>query len=142
MKEYRLKINGHDYEVGVGATTGNITEVTVNGVVYSVETEGAAVRKVNRAKVAAPAVRPAAPQTSPKPSRIAPGTAITSPLPGVMLSIDVIVGEKVKAGQKVAVLEAMKMENDILADKDGTVKAIYVAKGESMLEGAAIMTIE
>lgn len=142
MKEYRFRINGHDYEVGVGASSGNMTEVIVNGVRYEVENERQAAEKPAAAK---PAVSMAAAAPVPRPSSspvtAGKGRPVTSPLPGVMLEIGVTVGEKVKAGQKVAVLEAMKMENDIQAENDGTVTAIFVAKGESVLEGATIMTI-
>lgn len=69
------------------------------------------------------------------------GNSITAPLPGVILSIKVNVGDMVKAGQTVAVLEAMKMENDILTEHDGTVRSINVEKGDSVLEGTIIITI-
>ena len=66
---------------------------------------------------------------------------MTSPLPGVIIAVKVNVGDAVKAGQEVAVLEAMKMENSIEATHDGTVTAIHVAKGDSVLEGAPVVTI-
>ena len=66
---------------------------------------------------------------------------MTSPLPGVIITLKVNVGDTVKPGQVVAVLEAMKMENDIEAEFGGTVTAVNVAKGDSVLEGAAIVTI-
>lgn len=69
------------------------------------------------------------------------GNSITAPLPGVILSIKVSVGDTVKAGQTVAVLEAMKMENDILTERDGTVRSVNVEKGDSVLEGTIIITI-
>ena len=69
------------------------------------------------------------------------GKPVTSPLPGVIIGVKVNVGDAVKAGQTVAVLEAMKMENDIQAECDGTVTAVKVAKGDSVLEGAVIVTI-
>jgi biotin carboxyl carrier protein len=99
------------------------------------------------APVAAPAAAPAA-AAAPAPAPAAPaaapagaGTDINSPLPGVIIEVSVKEGQAIKAGQKVAVLEAMKMENDILAEKDGTVTAIHVHKGDSVLEGAKIVTI-
>lgn len=67
---------------------------------------------------------------------------ITSPLPGTVISIDVARGDKVSKGQKVAVIEAMKMENDILATKDGVIGKICAAKGDTLLEGATIMEFE
>ncbi|MBR5072491.1 MAG: biotin/lipoyl-binding protein, partial [Bacteroidales bacterium] len=84
-----------------------------------------------------PAPAAAAPAAAPA----GPGTDINSPLPGVIIEVSVKEGQAVKAGQKVAVLEAMKMENDIQAEKDGTVTAIHVRKGDSVLEGAKIVTI-
>lgn len=69
------------------------------------------------------------------------GKNVTAPLPGVIIAIKVKAGDTVKAGQTVAVLEAMKMENDILAEHDGTVRSIEVEKGDTVLEGALIITI-
>ncbi|MBO6160645.1 MAG: acetyl-CoA carboxylase biotin carboxyl carrier protein subunit, partial [Bacteroidales bacterium] len=69
------------------------------------------------------------------------GKSVTSPLPGVIIEISVKEGQAVKAGQKVAVLEAMKMENEIAAPADGVVTSIRVAKGDSLQEGDEIMKI-
>ncbi|MBO8480573.1 MAG: biotin/lipoyl-binding protein, partial [Bacteroidetes bacterium] len=69
------------------------------------------------------------------------GKDVVSPLPGVVISVDVKVGDAVKRGQKVAVIEAMKMENEILSENDGTVTAVHVSKGDSVLEDAKIVTI-
>ena len=80
----------------------------------------------------------------PAPKAAAPagaGKPVTSPLPGVIIEVSVKEGQTVKAGQKVAVLEAMKMENEIQAPADGTVTAILVNKGDSVLEGAEIVKI-
>ena len=70
------------------------------------------------------------------------GTSIKSPLPGVILTIDCNVGDKVKKGQKLLVLEAMKMENTIPSDIDGEVVEIKVNKGDSVLEGADLVIIK
>ena len=149
MKTYRFKINGNDYEVAINSVEGKNASVTVNGTAYQVELEEAPAAPV-QAPVAAPAA--SAPAQSPAPAQAsapaapaAPaagsGKAVTSPLPGVIIAVKVNVGDKVKAGQEVAVLEAMKMENSIEATQDGTVTAINVAKGDSVLEGAPIVTI-
>ena len=69
-------------------------------------------------------------------------SGVKSPLPGVILDIKVNVGDEVKKGQTVIILEAMKMENSINADKDGKVTAINVSKGESVLEGTDLVIIE
>lgn len=71
----------------------------------------------------------------------ASGKVVVAPLPGVIIGLKVSVGDVVKAGQVVAVLEAMKMENDIQAEFDGTVTAVNVAQGDSVLEGAVIVMI-
>ena len=68
--------------------------------------------------------------------------AITTPLPGVITSVKVKEGEMIKAGQVVAVLEAMKMENDLQSERDGKVKEVKIEKGDSVLEGAVIITLE
>ena len=143
MKEYKFKINGNQYEVAINAIEGNIADVTVNGTPYKVEMENAPAAAPVAAPVAAPAAAAAAPAPAAAPASApaAPGTDINSPLPGVIIEVSVKEGQAVKAGQKVAVLEAMKMENDIQAEKDGTVTAIHVHKGDSVLEGAKIVTI-
>lgn len=71
----------------------------------------------------------------------AAGTTITSPLPGDVIEVSVKEGQAVKKGQKVAVIEAMKMENDILAECDGTVTDVFVTKGDHVDDGAKIVTI-
>lgn len=138
MKKYNFKINGKEYEVTIGEAEGKNLTVNVNGADYQVELENApAAAPVQAAPVAQAA--PAAPAAAPKPAGA--GTTVKSPLPGIIISIDVKEGQAVKRGQKVAVIEAMKMENDILAEQDGTVTAIHANKGDSVLEGADIVTI-
>lgn len=143
MKEYRFKINGKDYNVAVNGIEGKNASVTVNGVNYNVELESpvaaAPAVQVQPAATTAPAPAPVATTAAPAPSGA--GKAIVSPLPGVIISVDVKEGQAVKRGQKVAVIEAMKMENEILSDCDGTVSAIHVNKGDSVLEDAKIVTI-
>ena len=157
MKEYKYKINGNEYSVAIIDLEGNTAAVEVNGVSYKVDilTEGftaAPARPV--AKPAAPAApapaaaKPAAPQPiapaaapAADPAPAGKGTAVQSPLPGVILDIKVAVGDTVKAGQTVAILEAMKMENSINAECDGVITAIKVAKGDNILEGSDIVII-
>lgn len=143
MKTYSFKINGNKYDVAVNSVSGNIADVTVNGTSYQVEMENVPAAPVQAAPAAAPAAAPVAAPAAPKPAAAPAGAgkAVKSPLPGVIISINVNVGDAVKAGQVVAVLEAMKMENEIQAEFDGTVTAIHAAKGDSVLEGAAIVTL-
>lgn len=141
MANYKFKINGKDFDVNVDGVKGNVAEVSVNGVNYSVELEN----QPAVAPVAAP-VRSAAPSPKipnvPVATHKAGGHEITSPLPGVVLHVEVGAGQSVKRGDRIAVIEAMKMENDVLAPVDGTITAVFVSKGDSVLEGAAIATIE
>lgn len=148
MKEYKFKINGKDFHVAVNGISGTKADVTVNGVNYDVELENAVApvqqaSPAQTAPVAPVAAAPKAPAAAPA-AASAPATGgkvITSPLPGVIISVDVKEGSVVKRGQKVAVIEAMKMENDILADADGTVTAVHVSKGDTVAEDAKIVTI-
>lgn len=144
MKTYKFKINGNEYNVAINSVEGKNASVTVNGTAYQVELEEAPATAPVQAPVAAPvaaAAPAAAPAPAPAPAAAGAGKAVTSPLPGVIIAVKVNVGDTVKAGQEVAVLEAMKMENSIEATHDGTVTAINVAKGDSVLEGAPIVTI-
>lgn len=143
MKTYKFKINGNEYNVEINSVEGSNASVTVNGTAYQVELENAPAAPVQAAPApvsSAPAPVQSAP-AAPKPAASGAGKALTSPLPGVIIAVKVNVGDAVKAGQEVAVLEAMKMENSIEATHDGTVTAIHVAKGDSVLEGAAVVTI-
>lgn len=145
MKQYRFKINGNQYNVDINSVEGNIASVSVNGTSYQVELEDAPAAPVQavpvQTSVITPAAAPAQAAPAPKPAASGAGKPVTSPLPGVIIAVKVNVGDSVKAGQEVAVLEAMKMENSIEAVQDGTVTAIHVVKGDSILEGAAIVTI-
>ena len=141
MKTYKFKINGNEYNVEIGSVDGNLADVTVNGVAYKVEMENAPAAPATPVRNEAPAAAPAAAPAKPAPAPASAGKAITSPLPGVIIEVSVKEGQAVKAGQKVAVIEAMKMENEIQATSDGTVTAVLVNKGDSVLEGAEIVKI-
>ena len=142
MKEYKFKINGNDYTVAINSIEGNIADVTVNGAAYKVEMENApAVAAVPAPVSAAPASPAAVPAAAPAPAPAGAAKVIEAPLPGVIIEVSVKEGQAVKAGQKVAVLEAMKMENEIQAECDGTVTAIHVAKGDQVVEGSKLISI-
>ena len=138
MKEYKFKINGKEYNVTIGEADGKNLSVNVNGADYQVELENAPAAAPAAAPVAAPKAEAAAPAA---PKAAGAGVTVKSPLPGIIISVDVKEGQAVKRGQKVAVIEAMKMENDILAEADGTITAVHTRKGDSVLEGADIVTI-
>ena len=127
MKEYKLKINSNDYHVVVSGLSNGRADVMVNGQSYSVEIADAQAASDAGKPASAPAVTATAPAPAAKP---AAGGAVKSPLPGV------------GTGQRLMILEAMKMENNIDSDREGTVKEIKVATGDSVLEGDVLLTIE
>ena len=144
MKEYKYKINGNEYNVAVEELEGNKANVTVNGKSYQVELDRPAKPAVSKPvarPAAAPAAAPVAAAPAPKAAPTAGGAGIKAPLPGVILDIKVKVGDAIAKGQTVAILEAMKMENNINADREGTVVSINVEKGQSIAEGTDIITL-
>lgn len=147
MKQYTYIINGKEYKVAVNSVEGDTALVTVNGKEYSVK--NATPDAPAFQAPATPAVQTAAPQTA-APAAQAPaapakpageGKTVNSPLPGVIISVNVKEGDTVKAGDTLAVLEAMKMENSIEAEFPGTVTKVHVKQGDSVLEGVAIVSI-
>jgi biotin carboxyl carrier protein len=137
MQKLNFNINGKHYEATVAEIEHNVAEVELNGKKYTVEVERS---ESVVTPVAAPKPVAAAPVAAPK--KVAAGAnSITAPLPGSVVSINVKVGDAVKAGQQVAVIEAMKMENEILAPADGTVKAIHASAGQAVQQGDAILDL-
>ena len=144
MKEYKLKINGNDYAVTVKDVDDAVAEVEVNGTPFKVEFEKPITKKpVIVSKPASPKATPAGVTEVKvsKPAASDSGATVTSPLPGIILEICCKEGDTVKKGQKLLVLEAMKMENIIEATADGQVTSIKVNKGDSVLEGAPLVII-
>jgi len=141
MKTQRYRINGNEYDVAVNSISGNKAEVTVNGVTYQVDmedTEHIIISEPAEESHPAPSHVERAPVVEPV---IQGGKPIKSPLPGVILEVKVKVGDHVKTGQVIAVLEAMKMENEIQSESDGVVTSINVSAGEAVPEGCPIVTI-
>jgi biotin carboxyl carrier protein len=144
MKEYKYKINGNTYKVSVGDIDNNVAQVEVNGIPYKVELDSSKkpVTVVNAPRPSAAPRTETGGKVISKPVVSGSGYSVKAPLPGTILSIAVKVGDSVKAADTVAVLEAMKMENAIHAGRDGKVTGISVNPGDSVLEGAVILTIE
>ena len=115
MKKYRVNVNGTAYEVEIEEMTG--------------------------APAAAPVAAPAA-AAAPTPAAGGAGESINAPMPGNILAVNVAAGDTVKQGQVLMVLEAMKMENEIMAPRDGKVTAVAVAKGAAVESGALLCTIQ
>lgn len=144
MKEYKLKINGKPFEVCIDSVEESRASVRVNGCEYEVELEKPAEKQVIPAAEAATSRQSTAGAAAAGAAKTPQGgTArkITAPLPGVIIEISVKEGDSVTAGQKVAILEAMKMENEIQAETSGVVTKIHVSTGDSVLEGAEIVSI-
>ena len=149
MKNYNLKINDNEYKVQLDKLDhlSKQARVIVNGTEYIVEVEGVKPQPTKKPQVAAATYSAAPAAAAPAPAAVAPkaavagGAKITSPLPGTVLAINVAVGDSVSAGQTVAVLEAMKMENNIAADKAGVVKEICVNKGAIVQEGEPLIIL-
>ncbi|MBR5105968.1 MAG: biotin/lipoyl-binding protein [Alistipes sp.] len=152
MKKYSLKINGNPYEVKIEDINESSTmaRVTVNGTKYDVEIEGGKASVVKKpAVVAAPeatglSVTPKTPiATKPAaPAAAASGLKVTCPLPGTIIALNVKEGDTVSAGQTLLVLEAMKMENNIDAERGGVVKQVLVQAGATVMEGDVLLVIE
>ena len=107
--------------------------VNVNGTVYEVELE-----EMTGAPAAAPVAAPA-PAAAAAPA--AGGEKVTSPMPGTILSVNVAAGDAVTRGQVLMILEAMKMENEIMCPCDGTVASVSVTKGAAVESGTLLCTI-
>ncbi len=140
MKEYKYTIDGKEYKVAIGDIVENVADVTVNGESFKVEMEPEKEpekKKVVLGQPAATEESEATPATN-----VNTANAVKAPLPGVITSIEVEVGQEVKAGDTVVVLEAMKMANNIEAEKDGKITAICVKTGENVLEDAPLVVIE
>ncbi len=146
MKQFIYRINGQEYIVAVNIKDESNAEVAVNGTNYNVELVNDQEEVTLVARPAA-AKSAAAPASAPKAAAPAKGgaagsKAIKSPLPGIVVAINVAVGDTVKKGQTVAILEAMKMENNIQAPADGVVASIDLNVGDSVLEGVSILSLQ
>ena len=142
MKSFKYTINGNIYKVHISSVIEDIAEVEVNGTPYKVKMEKPAKKQVVTIKrpAQAPTTASGAPVVS-RPAAAATAGAVKSPLPGVILEVKCKVGDTVKKGQTLFILEAMKMENNINADRDGSIIEIKVNKGDSVLENAELVVI-
>lgn len=145
MKKFKFKIHGAEYNTEIISIEDNKAEISINGTIYEVEVD----KELQVSKTPKLMRSVAVPSTDIHPSQTktaspaAPKGAgnIKSPLPGVILDIHVRENDQVKIGQKLITLEAMKMENNINADRDGKISLIKVAKGDSVMEGDVLIVI-
>ena len=142
-KEYKYTINGNQYEVAIGDIAENEVVVTVNGEEYKVEWEPEPEEEKKKPVLGKPKAESSdSGDTAADTANVNTNNAVKAPLPGVITSIEVSVGDEVKAGDTLLVLEAMKMANNIEAEKDGKVTAICVKPGQSVMEDDALVVIE
>ncbi len=147
MKEFTFKINGAEYKCAVEEIEAGLTNVTVNGKTYQVETEKPvapapkpAAPKAAPVAAPAPAATPAAP-AAPAAPVAAEGEKVKSPLPGSVIKVVVTEGQAVKKGDTLLVLESMKMENPIMAEKDATIKQILVSAGQNVMQDDVLFVL-
>jgi len=146
MKKFKYKINGNEYEVNINDVDENIVDVEVNGTHYKVEVD----KEIKPTKTPKLVRKTSIPTTdTPKASQekavpvqtLGEGFKVLAPLPGVVLELSVKVGDEVKEGQRLMVLEAMKMENNVDSDREGKVVSLSVGKGDSVMQGDLLITI-
>jgi len=135
MKEFKFTIDGKQYNAAVNELEDNFAEVTLNGKTYKVELEK------EEASAAAAVRRPAAAAAS---AAAAPAGLMTvkSPLPGSIVKVLVKAGQAVKKGDVLLTMESMKMENNVTAEADGTVKAVYVEPGKTVMQDDKLLDLE
>lgn len=143
MKKFKFTIHGNDYEVDILGFEENIAKVEVNGTQYDVE-----VHRDMKVTKTPTLVRAEVPKPLPKEKRIqkvpshTTNVAIKAPLPGTIVQVLVKVGDTVTIGQKILTMEAMKMENNVLSEKDGTIRAINVKSGDTVLQNDILAEID
>ncbi len=146
MSKYKFSINGNSYSAEVKSVDDNVAEIEINGTSYHVELDKSIAgtktpKLVRSAAVPSTDSHPSTAKTA-SPSGAKGGGTIKSPLPGVVLKVLVQPGDMVKIGQRLLILEAMKMENNIDADKEGKVVSIAKNTGDSVMEGDVLVVIE
>lgn len=138
MKKFKFTIRGNEYEVHIKSFDDNIAEIDVNGSIYQVELA----EEVKTTKTPKLVRSKPVPTKETKPKPAAGLSKVDAPLPGTIFKVLVKEGDAVKKGQAILILEAMKMENNILAEKDGVINKIHIAEGDSVLQGDILVEIE
>ena len=143
-KNYKINIAGKTYDVEVGDISKSPVQVSVDGTVYQVEIPGSTGDRASGLQATfapKPVVAAAAAVSRPSiPDSLDDGV-VRSPMPGRILSVNISVGDTVKKGQPIFILESMKMENTIASSIDGTVKSVHVAASDSVQHGQTLAEI-
>jgi glutaconyl-CoA/methylmalonyl-CoA decarboxylase subunit gamma len=140
MKKFKFLINGNNYEVSVMKFDKNLAEIEVNGTPYQVEVQGEV--KASKTPTLVRAAATPSRQESKIKKVIGSGGALKSPLPGSIIKVLVNVGDTVAKGDKLIIMEAMKMENNVLAEKDGTITSIKVKAGDTVLQNDTLLEMQ
>lgn len=146
MKKFKFNLNDKQYEASVISFEDNNIKIDVNGTVYDVKVD----KKIEQSKTPTLVRTKSEPSTeshkatvkTSSPSEKKGAGVIKAPLPGIIIKILVNVGDYVKPGMKLLTWEAMKMENNLTADREGTIKNIKVKEGDTILEGDTLIEIE
>ncbi len=139
MKHFKFKINGNEYTVDVNGIEEDIASIEVNGTKYEVEID----RKVKKSKTPT-IVRPVSSEPpKPKIEKREGGSAhpVLSPLPGTIIAVKVKAGDIIEKGSLLMTMEAMKMENQVLADRAGVIENLLVGPGDAVLQGDVLLEI-
>ena len=139
MKQFKYTINNNTYDVTVNSIEDAVADIEVNGTSYKVLMDKPAAKPVAAGAAVKAYTRPVAPVVPATDTSIG---VVKAPLPGIILSIDCKVGDTVEKGQGILVLEAMKMENTITAERDGVITEIKVEAGNAVLEGTDLVYIK
>lgn len=137
MKKFNFKIRGNKYDVHLKDMEDNIATIDVNGTTYEVEIEQSTQVKKTPKLIRKPVQRKAGEGFISK--NDAKAYKVKAPLPGNIFKINVSEGDVVKKGDVVLIMEAMKMENNVLAEKDGTVSKVNIAVGDAVLQDAVLI---
>lgn len=141
MKKYKFKINGQTYEVEIGEFDGNNATVSVNGTPYNVEIFGEDKKTKTPVLARKPIVNQPGEGDIKKNADTGKVYKVISPLPGTIKKLNISIGATVKAGDCLLVMEAMKMDNNIITEKGGVITAIKVKEGDSILQGDTLVEI-
>ena len=143
MKKFKFTINGNNYEVEILRFEDNIAKVEVNGTLYNVEVQKDLKVPKTPTLVRAEAPKPTLKETKiPKNVTRTTNMAIKAPLPGTIIQVLVAMGDKVAIGDKLLTMEAMKMENNVLAEKAGLIRVVNVKPGDTVMQNDILVEIE
>jgi len=140
MKKFKFTISGYEYEVQINDFDDNVADIEVNGTPYKVEVH----QEVKKTKTPKLVRKPVAKKPGEGQIRKsgAGNNVVKAPLPGTIISIAVKEGDSVKAGQTLLVMEAMKMENNVLAESDGVVSSIKIGVGDAVLQDDVLIEMQ